>query len=169
MDRTPHDAPDETALRTIIGSFTLRGLHTALRECVNREDDAEMDVVFDCGGSPRHFTSYRGYYTDLALVSGLIGDDDQTETVKLGSLLARCESVVANRTVFYDYRGGEYTMNWNTQIWQAIDDSETGRKIVGVSLAEGKVVLVTEQYDIAEHIGGQLSRLRANRRDCVSA
>lgn len=71
-------------------------------------------------GYPGDFDSYRGYYSELALMP--------SSTPKTaGELLKQCRSAL--RQTFHGYKGGEYKMSKNTFLYAA-DYSQTGPQIV---------------------------------------
>lgn len=51
--------------------------------------------------------SYRGYYDQLAF--------QPLENARVGDMLAAAESCIGR--VFFGYKGGEYTMNKNSDCW----------------------------------------------------
>lgn len=85
-------------------------------------DRKERCVYFDFGGlSPDSFSSYRGYYDNLAL------DWSAVNTVTVSQLIERCKDCVGKS--FEGYKGGYYTMNLDTPVWVASYGKTSDTKI----------------------------------------
>jgi len=98
----------------------------------------EDSVVFDfCRASPSGIDSSRGDYAELALKYSF----EQTATVR--DVLKWCKGAVG--ATFSGYKGGDYTMTRDTQVWvdqwgqwtgTAIDsmDHDYGQAVIGTKL-----------------------------------
>lgn len=98
------------------GNITLGKMITALESC---DPDAEVSI-----GSlllmPTQFTSYRGFYEDLALGY----TTDRGEGLSAGRLLEECRKALG--ATFEGYKGGSYVMSKDTPIWLANYGDYTG-------------------------------------------
>lgn len=56
--------------------------------------------------------SYRGYYDQLAL-------HPSRENITCKDLAKQIENIVKSKQVFHGYKGGEYTYNWDTNLYVA--------------------------------------------------
>ncbi len=93
-------------------------------------------IRFDVGGNPGEPLSYRGYYSDLAF-----GYDGPPATTVADVLT---EARAAMGRGFEGYKGGNYIMHENTLVWVAsYGTSSDGRRILGVSLSGGHVIVLT--------------------------
>lgn len=92
-------------------------------------------VVFDQGGSPFEFNSYRGYYADLAL-------DSKSALITVGELLGKAKDALGN--TFEGYKGGDFIMGPETPLWSAPWGS-TGRAIINFSIDGSIVTLHTKE------------------------
>lgn len=103
-----------------------------------------LEVEFDDGSIPDDFESWRGSYCELAL-------SYKTEGICYISTLYR-KSFNANGSMYYGYKGGEFTMDLDTPIHQA-NYGETGvedkdgnynqKKVIGVRKENNKLIIVT--------------------------
>lgn len=104
-----------------------------------------IDVVYDDGTVPGEFMSWRGLYNCLAL--DYYGANNHTPAHVLYEMAVR-----ANGHTFEGYKGGDFTMDLDTPIYQAnygdcysVRDNEwVTVKIVGVRKEADKLVLVTK-------------------------
>lgn len=112
--------------------LTLGGLIDALKPV-----PADRRVVFDRGSQPGALQSYRGYYADLAF-------ERCPEPVRAASLLAVCQAALGH--TFTGYKGGDFVMGPDTPLWLAAY-GECGPAIVGVTVTDTHVVLVTKDMD----------------------
>lgn len=112
--------------------LTLGKLIAALNEA-----NPQMEVVFDCGGSPGGPHSYRGYYSDLSFPA--VGK------ITAGALLALCNAVLGS--TLEGYKGGDFLMKDDTPLWHAAWGS-CGLAIVGIGEHRGKLVLETKNIDV---------------------
>lgn len=71
------------------------------------ENHPDQEQIVPIGFSNPH--CYRGYYRDLAF--------EPTENVKVKDMLAEAKSAIGQ--TFYGYKGGEFTMNGDTDVWLA--------------------------------------------------
>ena len=74
---------------------------------------------------PTGLTSYRGYYSDLAIMYG-----DSSHALTCGQLLKECKKAVGRK--FYGYKGGEFEMSKNTVLWIAPYGRTTDVVVTGV-------------------------------------
>ena len=73
---------------------------------------------------PTRFDSYRGFYDQLALGYA----DDGRKTAE--ALLEQCRK--ANGQIFEGWKGGQYTMRDNTDLWISNRGHASGHRIVGL-------------------------------------
>lgn len=96
----------------------------------------ENKVFFDfCSNSPSRFSSYRGYYSCLAL-GYMNGDGPDVDT-----FLGQCRWTVGN--TFTGYKGGEFLMEKKTAIWVANFGLLSNTIISDVSRYKEKTILHT--------------------------
>jgi hypothetical protein len=81
------------------------------------------------------FTSYRGYYQDLAFIP-------TDEKVTASTLLVQCQNAMGK--VFEGYKGGDFVMGELTPLWLSDYGRASGIKIMSIG-DDGKIV--TEQDD----------------------
>lgn len=74
---------------------------------------------------PTGLTSYRGYYSDLAITYS-----DSGKTLNCGELLSICKKAVDKE--FYGYKGGEFKMSRKTVVWLAPYGRTTDVILTGV-------------------------------------
>lgn len=74
---------------------------------------------------PTGLTSYRGYYSDLAITYSQEG-----KVLNCGELLNVCKKAVGKK--FYGYKGGEFKMSRKTVVWLAPYGRTTGVVLTGV-------------------------------------
>lgn len=107
---------------------------------LGRVEDKSTPVRFDFGGfKPTTFDSYRGYYQDLAL-----GYSDMPMTVTVEDVLKEADKVL-NRYLA-GYKGGNYFMTIDTELWAACYGEAYQTRIKGV-MNMGHVVIITTRYD----------------------
>lgn len=94
----------------------------------------ETPVQFDIGGGPSGPHSYRGYYSDLAF-------ERTAQPVTAGRFLAGLQNCLGQS--FEGYKGGDFTMQLDTPVWQASSGS-TGRAVIAASLIDGALILTTK-------------------------
>ncbi len=99
----------------------------------------EAPVQFDAGCAPCRPHSYRGYYEDLAFAT-------TTSALTAGKFLATLKDEVLDKP-FTGYKGGGFTMGETTPLWVSEYGSASSIAIVGVSMVDGKVVLITKQLE----------------------
>lgn len=115
--------------------MTLDALITALVTC------PDQDAPIEIGGCPAgEFDSYRGYYDQLALGTGL-------EPKTVGELLAKASE--AKGKVFQGYKGGDFQMHGRTPVWFSEYGESSGIAIVGINHDDDVVQLLTA--DISEY------------------
>lgn len=102
----------------------------------------DHSIAFDfCGLEPDGFTSYRGYYYELAICYKK-GSFPTTNTV--GSFLGELRATVGK--TFEGYKGGDFVMTRETPLWVA-NYSETGYTAV-VGLAKcGFMTIIATRYN----------------------
>lgn len=86
-------------------------------------------------------SSYRGYYEQLALSYGF----DSNDTVK--DILKSCKEAVGKK--FHGYKGGDYTMDENTNVWVSNYGRCSGLKIVNLKADKYgcvKITLMKDEY-----------------------
>lgn len=96
----------------------LDDLITALVACPDQHAPVEID-----GKPAGEFDSYRGYYDQLALGTGL-------EPITVAELLAAASE--AKGKVFQGYKGGDYLMTGDTAVWFSEYGCSSGVAIVGI-------------------------------------
>jgi len=119
----------------------------ALKKCgVNHQDDDSKtkSVSFDFGNAtPSDCESYRGYYEDIAL--GYHIDNYKTEPCKIDKLIAILESSVGK--TFTGYKGGDFEMSEQSDMWVANTGDATRTVITGVEEFEWYVIINTAYCD----------------------
>lgn len=104
-----------------------------------KQEDAASRVQFDfCDFVPGKLGSYRGYYDQLAFDYSPDGD------MTVGELLAHCKETVGK--TFTGWKGGEYLMDEQTELWVAQPGRSSGTAVADVR-GGWPVVLVTEYQD----------------------
>lgn len=106
--------------------------------------DQHIDVVFDDGTVPGEFMSWRGLYNCLAL--DYYGSNNHTSAHTLYEM-----AVQANGHTFEGYKGGDFTMDAGTPIYQAnYGECYTVRnnewetvKVIGVRSEGDRLILLT--------------------------
>lgn len=88
---------------------------------------------------PTKFSSYRGYYEQLALGYEVRGSK------RAGELLADCRAALA--TNFEGYKGGTYDMRPNTPLWASNYGDASGWEISGIKEDEYEVLLRVKPED----------------------
>lgn len=97
-----------------------------------------LPVHFDWNGySPNKERSYRGYYCDLAFDWG-------TEPMTVETLAGICGRALGS--TYMGYKGGDYVMGDRTPLWAA-EYGHEGRAIVGISLADDRVIIITKDLE----------------------
>lgn len=129
----------------------LLGELIARLEAVKADDDGSCAVSFDfCNVEPNgKVDSYRGYYNQLALGwrDGGRGRDYKTyKEVTRDELVATLKSAIS--ATFCGWKGGDFVMSENTQVWVDNPGEATGTGIVGViSPWPGRAVILTARMD----------------------
>lgn len=96
-----------------------------------------LSVKFSSGQGPGDADSYRGYYSDLSF-------EPTDRDVTAGDLLDRAKTAL--NATFHGYKGGDFVMGPDTQLWTA-PYSECGLAIVGFVADELGVTLETKDLD----------------------
>jgi len=81
-------------------------------------------------------SSYRGYYSDLAIERG--GSE-----VTIAEMVDRLQNAVGE--TYEGYKGGDYTMSRSTPVWVASYGEASGWLVIDVVLEENVIVIVTTQ------------------------
>lgn len=92
---------------------------------VSKDDDGGY-CQFDWGGWPTGFCSYRGFYERLAWNF----NSEYHSEVSAAEVLEMCESVVGR--TFTGWKGGEYTMDANSEVHVAGAGGTTRTRVVGI-------------------------------------
>ncbi len=125
------------------GHDTRSDYHLTLGQMIERLANVptNLPVTFDFNGiSPDVFDSYRDYYDDLAL------DYDERQSKTVETLLAQCR--LALGSTFEGYKGGDYVMDKDTPLWAAHYGRSNGRAIMGLSILDDRVVILTKEIGI---------------------
>jgi hypothetical protein len=88
-----------------------------LRDLIERLERADPNRKVPKGFHEPH--SYRGIYEDLAF--------EPTENITVGEMLAAAKSALGK--TFEGYKGGDYEMDWHTDVWIAYEGSGNGEMI----------------------------------------
>lgn len=123
-------------------SVTRQQYHLTLGQLIDmlRDQNPDLPVVFDTGGSPIDPHSYRGYYDDLAF-------ETTSETRTVAEVLKEAEECLG--ACFEGYKGGEFRMGEDTPLWNAYY-GDTGRAIIlALPISEGVQLLTKGPYDYA--------------------
>lgn len=115
--------------------MTLNKIIAALSACPDQVASIEID-----GQPPGDFDSYRGYYDQLALGTGI-------SPMTVGELLTAAIECV-NKS-FEGYRGGDFVMHGDTPVWAADHGFCPGIAIVAIDASSDPVQLITA--DISEY------------------
>ena len=109
----------------------------------------QKDVDFDFASAvPTNFDSWRGDYSMLALGFRLSGYDNQEEhfaAMKFDKFLEHCKETIGE--TFTGWKGGEYTMSADTDIWVSNPGNSGSTVIVDVIDKGYKIVLITEYQE----------------------
>jgi hypothetical protein len=102
--------------------------------------DSKSSVSFDfCRCMPTAFGSWRGIYSELAL--GWVGQYDATSCNSVGDLLSAAR--LADGATFTGYKGGQFVMSRETQIWIDNYGEYTSTRLAGVADSGSHVTLIT--------------------------
>lgn len=100
----------------------------------------DLPIYFDfCGLTPDGIDSYRGYYDQLAV--GWKEDEDP----KVSDFLKTCEEV--NGQVLSGYKGGNYKMGLDTNVWVSNWGRCAGTAIFDVLNCGYCVIIKTGNYE----------------------
>jgi len=117
--------------------MTLGALIQQLASCA-----PNADVRFDfCGFVPKGLASYRGYYDQLAL--GYANCQDERTTVE--KLLTELRGAVGK--TFHGYKGGNYKMTLETEVWVSPYNEASGTRIDHVIVEGDYLVILATRYD----------------------
>lgn len=83
-------------------------------------------------------SSYRGYYSDLAIDYG-------SEPMLVHQVLDDLRGAVGK--TFTGYKGGDYTMNQGTYVWVSQHGDNSGVGVTGVKEVDGVVIITSELVD----------------------
>lgn len=142
MGRIKTDDPVQERAHAMADALTAarQPLHPGLRlgdliDALERVEEKDKHVEFDFGGfEPTGISSYRGYYSDLAL------QYDGT-ALNTGQLLETLKK--ADGAVFTGYKGGDYQMNRSTPVWVANYGEAHGVAVIAVEDQGYRVLLRT--------------------------
>ena len=95
--------------------------------------DPEMNV--EINGFPPDLISWRGSYAEMSITS-----DFNTDSVSAQEFLIMLEKAMEGDTVFIGYKGGEYTMNPDTNVY-ADDEGESSGNFVRGLTTTGKIIV----------------------------
>jgi hypothetical protein len=113
--------------------LNLGQLLDALEKC-----DQSLPCVFNSGGSPGGYDSYRGYYEQLALST-----THERQTV--AQVLAKLRP--ADGDICGGYKGGDYRMTRDTLVWVDEYGECKGIAVVDVSQGPINVMIVTQKTE----------------------
>jgi len=121
-----------------MGKSTRSGYHLTLGRLIAalKNADPALLVEADCGGTVDRFTSYRGYYEDLAITPS-------DAPITVGELLKKANE--ANGREFNGYKGGDFLMDNATPLWIAPYGSSGNSAIIDAKVEDGKFILITKQ------------------------
>jgi hypothetical protein len=124
------------------------GQNMSLGELIDELDGVDhkcLAVRLEDGRGISGIESYRGYYSDLALVPSEtpIGARQPEYTVE--NLLDGLKNAVGEK--FTGYKGGEFVMQNHTPVWVSEYGEASGLAVKGVEVRDDKVVILTEQVD----------------------
>lgn len=103
----------------------------------------DREVIFDFGDfRPTRINSYRGYYSDLALAFSDAQDREAAYAVELREMLRG-----AVGRSFVGYKGGNYVMSRDTNVWVANWSQCTDVAVVRVDVQRHRVILRTAMFD----------------------
>ncbi len=109
-----------------------------LIELLNAVDDKSKLIKFSSGHYPESTCSYRGYYSELAIV---FSEDNKEITVESFLKLLR-ESV---NKEFIGWKGGEFVMNEETPIWAVDYEGNCGDMIIGIEDGDETITILTQE------------------------
>lgn len=121
--------------RTVTGQNMSIGQLIAALEGI---PDQNIQVSMSDGSTPGDLSSYRGYYSDLAIDAG-----SKPKTV--AELVAQLKAILG--TVQTGYKGGDYTMHPHTPVWWSEWGECSGMAVKGVREVDGIASLITEYVD----------------------
>lgn len=90
------------------------------------------------------FSSYRGFYEQIALVpvskfqGEFLGGMKPLQTV--GDVLAEANAAIFKK--FQGYKGGEYVMRAHTELWFAHEGSASGWRPIGLTVDDKSIVRI---------------------------
>ena len=101
----------------------------------------ENTVRFDfCGFVPSGVSSYRGYYEDLA-----IEFEEKYPFPTVAEILTMLKDCIGK--TFTGYKGGEYTMDENSQVWVANYSNTSNTVITGIISGEYNYTILQTGYE----------------------
>lgn len=108
-------------------NLTLGGFIDALEAVA----DKSLPVLLRAGAAAHGFSSYRGYYEDLAI-------EPELHPKTVAEVLAEARKAMGE--VFSGYKGGDYPMHRNTLLWVAPWGS-CGNMLTGITLEPSGVFI----------------------------
>ena len=122
--------------------LTLGELIAKLEGITPKRDDDVPDVVFDfCNFFPVTFSSWRGYYYELAIEPSMTPWNSENVPMSLNDFLKRCKETIGKE--FTGYKGGGFTMDKTTPIWVAEYGRSGNTALIDVMYDGYSVILVT--------------------------
>ena len=100
----------------------------------------DLPVYFDNGQHPDYIDSWRGIYSELAL-----NHSSEGEPMACGDFVSMLEE--ADGKTFTGYKGGDYKMDGNTDVWMDNYGEYTSMTISGARIMDNRVVLCTIRED----------------------
>lgn len=119
------------------GAYTLGDF---IKKLKTLEQDKPIEFGFG-GAVPTEFDSYRGYYAEIALgYEGAYG----TSAVLVSELLEKAEACIGE--TFQGWKGGDFTMNEDTNLFVANSGNTSDTHITGVGTTEYGGYLILTKY-----------------------
>ena len=122
---------------------TRKRYHLTLGRLIKVLEATNPDVNFgavDPDGTPIYlngFTSYRGYYADLAI-------KPSSTPTKVGTILLQAKAALGK--TFKGYKGGDFEMGDDTPLWVAPWGS-TGHAVVDIAINHESIRLILKEVD----------------------
>ena len=127
-----------TQERMLDGQLTIHYLIQRLKDF-----KSDLTVVEDTKGwglDLTWFHSYRGFYSDLAIIP------DNENTCTVGELIQALEKSIGE--TYAGYKGGQFEMTPRTFVWLANYGQSNGRMVINVKLEGDYAVLITAEYEV---------------------
>lgn len=116
------------------------------QELGGREKAEGSSVTFDfAGATPTVLNSWRGVYLSLALGYSAAGESG----MNVGELLDELKSAVGK--TYQGWKGGDYVMDRDTEVWVDNTGIVTHTMITGINMGKySSVILTRNEYDRRE-------------------